>query len=90
MPTVGLWVPLVTIPIQMLLFTPEAVAQMQEALKQLPFSPAVIEAMSQFLQPGFNLTRTLISLLMNLVSLGLFAMIGGIITTAILSRKKTA
>ncbi|HET9942112.1 MAG TPA: zinc ribbon domain-containing protein [Terriglobia bacterium] len=81
---------LVTIPIQMLLFTPEAVAQMQEALKQLPFSPAVIEAMSQFLQPGFNLTRTLISLLMNLVSLGLFAMIGGIITTAILSRKKTA
>jgi len=79
----------IAIPIQMLLLTEESVAQMQEALKQLPFSPAVVDAMSQFLQPGFSLSRTLISLLMNMVTLGLFAMIGGILTTAILSRKKS-
>ena len=43
----------------------------------------------RFLSPGFDLSRTLISLLIYMVMFGLFAMIGGIMTTAILSRKKT-
>jgi hypothetical protein len=43
----------------------------------------------RFMQPGFDLSRTLISLLLNMLTLGLFAMVGGIIAAAILGRKRT-
>ena len=57
-------------------------------MRQMGLSAEVIDRISSFMSPGFNLTRALISLLSNMLSLGLFAMIGGILTTAILSRKK--
>src|SRR5688572_9003218 len=80
---------IIQIPIHMLLVTPESVAQMEESFKQMGVSPEVINSMTEFMQPGFSLTRTLITLLMMMVGLGLFSMIGGILTTAILSRKKS-
>lgn len=80
---------LVSIPIQMIMFTPESMAEMEAQLAQAQLPPAMVEAFTRFFQPGFDVTRTLISLLFNMLSLGLFAMIGGIVTTAILNRKKT-
>lgn len=79
---------IIGIPIQLLLFTPEAYATVQERMAQMPMSPAVREAILQFFTPGFNLSRTLIGLLMYMVLFGLFAMIGGILAVAILNRKK--
>jgi hypothetical protein len=79
---------LISIPIQMLLLTPERVAEIQSRFEQVPMQPEVREIMMRFLSPGFDLTRVVIILLIYMLAFGLFAMIGGIITTAILSRKK--
>ena len=79
---------LLSIPIQMLVFTPARVAEIQARLEEIPMQPAVREIVMRFLSPGFDLTRVVITLLINMVLFGLFSMIGGIITTAILSRKK--
>jgi hypothetical protein len=79
---------LVSIPVELITLTPEAVARFQERLEGFPMSPAVREAMFQFMSPGFNLSRTLIGLLMGMLGYGLFAMIGGILTVALLNRNK--
>jgi hypothetical protein len=79
---------LAAIPIEMITLTPERVAQLQTQIEQVPISPAFREAILQFMTPGFHLSRTLIYLLMNMLVLGLFAMIGGILAVAILNRKK--
>jgi len=80
---------LISIPVQMLTLTPERVAQVQAQFDQVPqMPPAMREAMLQFLTPGFNLTRTLFGLVFNMILFGLFAMIGGILTVAIVGRKK--
>ena len=83
----------INIPVQMLVMTPERVADversMEEFLRQFPnLGPEVREAMLRYLQPGFDLSRTLFLLLVYMIMFGLFAMIGGIITTAILSRRR--
>lgn len=77
---------LISIPIRMLTLTPEVVAQIETQLEQLP--PAIRNAVSQFLTPGFNLTRELVGLVMNMALFGLFAIIGGILMVAILQRKR--
>jgi len=80
---------LISIPVQLVLFTPESYANLQEFLTRFPtMSPNLRDAILQFFSPGFNISRTVIGLLMNMVFLGLFAMIGGILTVAILNRKK--
>jgi len=79
---------LISIPIQMLVFTPERVAEIQARFEQYPMQPEVREIMMRFISPGFDLTRLVITLLIYMIAFGLFSMIGGIITTAILSRKK--
>ena len=79
---------LISIPIQMLMFTPERVAEIQARFEQAPMQPEVREMIMRFLSPGFDLTRVIILLLFYMIAFGLFSMIGGIITTAILSRRK--
>jgi len=79
---------IINIPIQMLFLTQEAVDAFRAQLQQANMPPEAIEMISRFMQPGFDISRTLISLLVNMVTLGLFAMIGGIIASAILSRKR--
>ena len=80
---------LISIPVQLVLFTAESYAQLQEFLARFPtMNPNMREAILQFFSPGFSLSRTIVGLLMNMVFLGLFAMIGGILTVAILNRKK--
>lgn len=79
---------LITIPIQMIFLTPETFAALQTRIEQMPISPATREAILQFFSPGFNLSRMLLGLLFNVITLGLFAMIGGILTVTILNRKK--
>jgi hypothetical protein len=78
----------INVPVQMLVMTPERVADMEQSLRQMPFSPEFRDMMLRFLQPGFDLSRTLFLLLMYMILFGLFAMIGGIITAAVLSRRK--
>jgi hypothetical protein len=78
---------LISIPIQILVFTPEAIAQMRAQFEQAQLPPAWLNAMTRFLAPGFDLGRTLIILLVYMVAFGLFAMIGGILTTAIIGKK---
>jgi len=76
---------LISIPIRMVTLTPEVVAQIEAQLEQFP---AIRDAISQFLTPGFNLTRELVGLVMNMAVFGLFAIIGGILMVAILQRKR--
>jgi hypothetical protein len=77
-----------SIPLQMLMFTQQTVDDMQEQFSQMDMPPAVRDAILQFFTPGFNLNRVLLGLVFNVILFGLFAMIGGIITVAILNRKK--
>jgi hypothetical protein len=73
----------------MLLLTPEAVEAAKARFDQAQLPPEFVEMVMRFMQPGFDLSRTLISLLLNMLTLGLFAMVGGIIAAAILGRKRT-
>jgi hypothetical protein len=77
---------IIGIPVRMLLLTPEAIATFKSQLEQVP--PEFRNFIMQFLDPGFNLPRELLVLVLNMVIFGLFAMIGGILTVAILSRKQ--
>lgn len=79
---------LISIPVQILLFTPERIAELKAQFEQMSMQPETRELMMRIMSPGFDLTRTLLLLLLYMLLFGLFAMIGGIITTAILSRKK--
>ena len=79
---------LISIPVQILVLTPERVAEIQAQFEQAPMQPEVREFMMRFISPGFDLTRVVFFLLIYMIAFGLFSMIGGIITTAILSRKK--
>ena len=79
---------LINIPIQMIAMTPERIAAIQSQFEELQISPAVRDAILQFMSPGFNLSRALIMLLLNMILLGLFAMIGGILAVAIVNRKR--
>ena len=81
------------VPVQMLVMTPERTAEIQqniqERLRHVPDLPPEYREMTLgFFQPGFDLSRTLFLLLVYMVMFGLFAMIGGIITAAMLSRRK--
>jgi len=78
----------ITVPIEMLFLTPEAVANIQQNMSKYPISPAARDLFNQFLTSGFNPYRTLFWLIYFMVFLGLFSMIGGILTVAILNRKK--
>jgi len=78
----------ISIPVQMLLITPEAVEQARAQLQQAQMPPEFVNMIMRFMQPGFDLSRTLISLLLNMIFLGLFAMIGGIIGAAVTARKR--
>ena len=80
---------IISIPIQMLVFTEEFVAQTKTQLEQLQLPPAVMESISNFMAPGFNLSRALIGLLFNMLLLGLFAMIGGILMVAVANNQRT-
>jgi len=80
---------LITIPIELVMLTPEAAAQIQARMSQVPMAPAMRELFAQFFSPGFNLYRTLFWLVFYMVLFGLFSMIGGILTVALLNRKKT-
>ena len=51
---------LISIPIQMLVFTPERVAEIQAQFEQMPMQPEVREIIMRFISPGFDLTRTLV------------------------------
>jgi hypothetical protein len=79
---------LIGIPIQMLVMTQETFSQ---TMSQMPpnLPPWIRDMMTQMMEPGFSLSRTLISLCINVLLFSTFALIGGIITTAILNRKKT-
>src|SRR5688572_6595724 len=77
---------ILSIPVQMSMITPEAVEQARAQMAQMP--PEMVEMIMRFMQPGFDLSRTLISLLVNMIFLGLFAMIGGIIGAAVFARKQ--
>lgn len=80
---------IISIPVQMIMLTPESIAAVQRTLDQIQgMTPAVREAIAQWMQPGFSLTRTLFGLVVNMIIFGLFAMIGGILTVAIVGRKK--
>jgi hypothetical protein len=50
--------------------------------------PAAMDMVMRFMAPGFDMSRTLIVLVLYIVIDGLFAMIGGILTTAILAGRK--
>lgn len=78
----------ISIPIQMLVVTPEAIADIRGQLEKSQMPPAWIDGMTRFLEPGFDLGRTLIILLVYMVLFGLFAMIGGILTTAMIGKKR--
>jgi hypothetical protein len=80
---------IISIPVQLLLLTPEAVEAAKARFDQAQLPPEFVEMVMRFMQPGFDLSRTLISLLLNMLTLGLFAMVGGIIAAAILGRKRT-
>jgi hypothetical protein len=80
---------LISIPIQIIAFTPERIAQIQAQFGQIQgMPPAFRDAMLQWLTPGFSLTRTLFTLVFYMILYGLFGMIGGILTVAIVGRKK--
>ena len=79
---------IISIPIQMLMLTPETVEQVRSQLQQAQMPPEMVDMIMSFMRPGFNLSFTLIQLLLNMLLLGLFAMIGGIIAAAILARKR--
>ena len=79
---------IISIPIQMLMLTPETVEQVRSQLQQAQMPPEMVDMIMSFMRPGFNLSFTLIQLLLNMLLLGLFAMIGGIIAAAIFARKR--
>jgi hypothetical protein len=79
---------IISIPIQIIAFTPETLARVQKQMEQAPISPRARDAFLQFFTPGFQPARTVIFLLMYMVAFGLFSMIGGILMVAILNRKK--
>ena len=78
----------ISIPIQMLVFTPETIAEMRAQFEKSELPPAWLDAMTRFMAPGFDLGRTLIILLVYMIAFGLFAMIGGILMTAIIGKKR--
>jgi len=80
---------IISIPVQMIAFSPERIAQLQAQFGQIQgMPPAVRDAMFQWMTPGFSLTRTLFTLVFYMIVYGLFSMIGGILTVAIVGRKK--
>jgi hypothetical protein len=80
----------ISVPIQMIVLTQARVDEMKASLEQIAaFPPEMREAILGFMKPGFDLSRTLLTLVMYMIAYGLFAMIGGIITTAILSKRRT-
>ena len=79
----------ISIPIYMLTITPQVAAEAEQRLREIPnLPPELRDMILRFMSPGFDLSRTLFTLLINLILFGLFAMIGGIIAIAILSRRR--
>ena len=83
---------LISIPVQIVLFTPALAAQMQEELDQLAkqfpdLPPELKQSMAQYFAPGFNMSRVLMGTITFSIIGGLFAMIGGILTVALLKRR---
>jgi len=79
---------IISIPIQMLTFSEEQSAQFLAQIDQVgDFPPELRDWMAQMFTPGLNMSRTLFVLAINLVIYSLFAMIGGILTVAVLNRR---
>jgi hypothetical protein len=76
------------IPMQIFLMTPESAAALKAQFEQQQMPPAAMDMVMRFMAPGFDMSRTLIVLVLYMVIDGLFAMIGGILTTAILAGRK--
>lgn len=81
---------LVNIPIQMVMYTPAAVAQMKDQFNRLfpDLPPEFQESMARYFTPGFSLPRLLTGTISFSIVGGLFAMIGGILAVALLNRKR--
>jgi len=84
---------IISIPIQMIQFSPANVARMQEQfnelLKLLPDAPPEFaQTMAPFFTPGFSMSRLLMGVISFSIVGGLFAMIGGILMVALLKRQR--
>lgn len=80
----------IDIPVQ-LAITPEVAEQMKkafaEATKEWPNTMDLQAQMAFFFSPGFNMSRFLVIVIFLSIIGGLFAMIGGIVSVALLKRK---
>jgi hypothetical protein len=83
---------LINIPLQMVMYTPAAAAEMREQFTKwsIDFNlpPDFVKQMEPMLTPGFSLARLLMGAISFSVVGGLFAMIGGILAVALLNRRK--
>jgi hypothetical protein len=83
---------ILSIPIQTLQYTPAAVAQLREQLtqwsKDFNLPPDFLSQMEPMLTPGFNAMRLVAWAIPFSIVGGLFAMIGGILTVALINRQK--
>ncbi len=83
---------IINVPVQLAMYTPAAVAEMQQQLKQfavdLDLPPDFVTTMSRYLTPGFSLPRLLMGVIVFSIVGVLFAMIGGILTVGLLNRRR--
>ena len=81
---------LINIPLQTVMYTPAAVAELRTQFNQwavdFKLPPDFVKQMEPLLTPGFNLARLLMGTISFSIAGGLFAMIGGILTVALLKR----
>jgi len=83
---------LINIPLQAVMYTPASIAQLRETLaqlaKDLSLPPDFVKSMEPMLTPGFSSMRLLMGAISFSIIGGLLAMIGGILTVALLNRGK--
>ena len=83
---------IINIPIQSAIYTaaniPEIRRQFEEWAKAYDMPADFIKQMEPMLTPGFSATRLIVWAICFSIVSGLFAMIGGILTVAILNRQK--
>lgn len=83
---------LISIPLQTVIYTPATVAQMRELYTQLAkdfkLPPDFVQSMEPMLAIGFSSTRLVAWVTVFSILSGLFAMIGGILTVALLKRRR--
>jgi hypothetical protein len=83
---------LINIPLQTVMYTPAAVAEMREQFNkwvvEFKLPPDFLKQMEPMLMPGFSFPRLMMGTIAFSIVGGLFAMIGGILTVALLKRGK--